>query len=162
MKRIALVLSFTLAGAIAAHAQPTMVKQFEDWGVYSYSKGGETVCYLLTVPTSKQPASVDHGSNYFVIGRAPGAGYEPQAIMGYELKPGSRAKIAIGDKTFTMFTRGKSAWVLEESREHDVISAMRSGIDMTVEAVSHRGTATTYTYSLNGVTAALKRMASCN
>ena len=45
MKRIALVLSFTLAGAIAAHAQPTMVKQFEDWGVYSYSKGGETVCY---------------------------------------------------------------------------------------------------------------------
>jgi len=44
MKRIALVLSFTLAGAISAHAQPTMVKQFEDWGVYSYSKGGETVC----------------------------------------------------------------------------------------------------------------------
>jgi len=57
------------------------------------------------LPTSKQPASVDHGSNFFVIGRAPGAGYEPQAIMGYELKPGSRAKVAIGDKTFTMFTR---------------------------------------------------------
>ena len=61
-----------------------------------------------------------------------------------------------------MFTRGKSAWVLEESREPDVIGAMRSGSDMTVEAVSQRGTATTYTYSLNGVTAALKRMASCN
>ena len=52
--------------------------------------------------------------------------------------------------------------MLEESREHDVISAIRSGSDMTVEAVSQRGTAITYTYSLNGVTAALKRMASCN
>ncbi|MBW9117868.1 invasion associated locus B family protein [Rhizobium cauense] len=162
MKRTALLLSLTVVGTFSANAQPTMVKQFEDWGVYSYSKGGETVCYLLTVPTTKQPASVDHGTNFFVIGQAPGAGYEPQAIMGYELKPGSRVKVAIGDKTFAMFTRGKSAWVLEESREPDVISAMRSGSDMTVEAVSQRGTATTYTYSLNGVTAALKRMASCN
>ncbi len=162
MKRTALLLSLTLVGAFSANAQPTMVKQFEDWGVYSYSKGGQTVCYLLTVPTTKEPASVDHGSNFFVIGRTPGAGYEPQAIMGYDLKPGSRVKIAIGDKTFTMFTKGKSAWVLEESGEPEVIGAMRSGSDMTVEAISQRGTATTYTYSLNGVSAALKRMASCN
>jgi hypothetical protein len=162
MKRIALVLSFTLLGALSAKAQPVMVKQFEDWGVYSYSKGGQTVCYVLTVPKSMEPKSVDHGRNFFVIGSAPGSGHEPQAIMGYELKPGSRVKVDIGDKTFSMFTRGKSAWVVEEAREPEVISALRSGSDMTVHAQSLRGTATTYTYSLNGVTAALKRMSTCN
>jgi hypothetical protein len=50
----------------------------------------------------------------------------------------------------------------EEARESEVISALRSGNDMTVHAHSLRGTATTYTYSLNGVTAALRRMSTCN
>lgn len=168
MKRLALSLSFalatTLAGTLAAQAQPSMVKQFNDWGVYSYDRSGKTVCYILTVPKTMQPATVDHGRNYFVVGRAPGSrtNFEPQAIMGYELKPGSRAKVEIGGKEFTMFTKGTSAWVLEETREPDLIDAMRGGSDMTVDAVSRRGTATSYTYSLNGVTAALKRMAQCN
>jgi hypothetical protein len=152
----------TLLGALSAKAQPAMVKQFGDWGVYSYSKGGQTMCYVLTVPKSMEPASVDHGRNFFVIGGAPGSGHEPQAIMGYELKPGWLVKVEIGDKTFSMFTRGKSAWVTEEARESEVISALRSGNDMTVHAHSLRGTATTYTYSLNGVTAALRRMSTCN
>jgi hypothetical protein len=30
-----------------ANAQPTMVKQFKDWGVYSSDKGEQTVCDLL-------------------------------------------------------------------------------------------------------------------
>jgi invasion protein IalB len=168
MNTPALSLSFTLAAVLAAasaaHAQPTMVKQFNDWGVYSYDRSGKTVCYILTVPKTMQPAAVDHGRNYFVVGRAPGSGtnYEPQAIMGYELKPGSRAKVQIGDKEFAMFTKGTSAWVLEETKEPDLIDTMRGGSDMTVDAVSRRGTATTYTYSLNGVSAALKRMAQCN
>ncbi|MBO9125534.1 MULTISPECIES: invasion associated locus B family protein [unclassified Rhizobium] len=168
MKRLSLSLSIalagTLAGAVTAHAQPSMVKQFDDWGVYSYDRSGKTVCYILTVPKTMQPAAVDHGRNYFVVGRAPGRGtnYEPQAIMGYDLKPGSRAKVEIGGKEFTMFTKGSSAWVLEETKEPDLIDSMRGGSDMTVDAVSRRGTATSYTYSLNGVTAALKRMAQCN
>ncbi|WP_160011371.1 invasion associated locus B family protein [Rhizobium sp. 18055] len=172
MKKLALSLSFalaamlsgTVAGTSAAHAQPSMVKQFNDWGVYSYDRSGKTVCYILTVPKTMQPAAVDHGRNYFVIGKAPGSrtNFEPQAIMGYELKPGSRAKVQIGDKEFTMFTKGTSAWVLEETKEPDLIDSMRGGSDMTVDAVSRRGTATSYTYSLNGVSAALKRMAQCN
>ncbi len=164
MKRTAL-LSFclTLASAVAAHAQPTMIKKFDDWGVYSYSREGRTVCYLLTVPKTAQPAGVDHGRNFFVIGKAPGklTAYEPQAIMGYDLKPGSRGQIQIGDRTFAMFAKGKSAWVLEESKESDVIEAMRSGSDMTIAVVSNRGTQTSYTYSLSGVTAALKQMSQC-
>ena len=164
MKRTA-ILSFCLAlsSAVAAHAQPTMIKKFDDWGVYSYSREGRTVCYLLTVPKTTQPPGVDHGRNFFVIGKAPGklTAYEPQAIMGYDLKPGSRGRIEIGDRAFAMFTKGKSAWVLEETKESDVIEAMRSGSDMTVGVVSKRGTQTSYTYSLSGVSAALKQVSKC-
>lgn len=162
MKRTTLSLSFLLIGALAAHAQPTMVKQFDDWGVYSYQSGGSKSCYVLTIPKAQQPASVDHGSNFFIVGSTKGAGLEPQAIMGYELKAGSRINVTIGDNKFVMFVKDKSAWLAEEAREPAFINAMRSGADLKLEAVSKRGTATSYTYSLSGVTAALKRMSSCD
>jgi hypothetical protein len=68
MKKLALVLSFSLLGAFSAEAQPSMVKRFNDWGVYSYKASGQTVCYLLTVPTGQTPANVDHGKNFFMVG----------------------------------------------------------------------------------------------
>ena len=43
MKKLALTLSISLLCAFAAQAQPTMVKRFNDWGVYSYKADGQTV-----------------------------------------------------------------------------------------------------------------------
>jgi len=163
MKRLALVLSFTLLGALSAQAEPRMIERFNDWGVYSYESGDGTACYLLTVPKTKAPANVDHGDNFFLI--APGNNrikYEPQAKMGYDLKPGSRLKVQIGDQTFWMVVKDRTAWVQKEDREPEMISAMRGGSEMILEATSRRGTETTYTYSLDGVTAALKRVSRCN
>jgi invasion protein IalB len=39
---------------------------------------------------------------------------------------------------------------------------MKAGSSMTVKAISRRGTDTSYSYSLKGVTAALNQIASCN
>jgi hypothetical protein len=165
MMKIALGTSFfALLGALSAHAQPTMVKQFSAWGVYSYDDNGKKSCYLLTVPSSKEPSNVDHGNNYFIVAPASGskAHYEPQARMGYPLKSGPTVIVRIGDETFHMFTKDNSAWMRNEARVGEMIEAMRSGQDMQVEATSQRGTATKYSYSLNGVTAALKRLNGCN
>jgi hypothetical protein len=38
---------------------------------------------------------------------------------------------------------------------------MKGGKSMTVKAVSGRGTATSYSYSLSGISAALKQIESC-
>ena len=162
MKKLALTLSISLLCAFAAQAQPTMVKRFNDWGVYSYKADGQTVCYLLTIPTAQTPANVDHGKNFFMVGPGASAKYEPQARMGYELKQGSRVKVRIGDQTFWMFTRENAAWMQHEEREPEMIRAMRGGSEMVIEATSSRGTDTSYTYSLDGITAALKQVTSCS
>jgi hypothetical protein len=142
---------------------PSRMNQFEAWGAYSYNSDNGKVCYVLSVPTRAEPGNVNHGDNFFLISQRPGQGvsYEPQAMMGYQLGEGSKVDVTIDGNEFTLFTRGNSAWVENAEREPELVAAMRSGMSMTVEATSSRGTNTSYTYSLSGVTAALDAIENC-
>lgn len=147
---------------LTAHAAAMMVSQNGDWGVYSFTRNGSRVCYALSVPTESAPANVDHGRNYFLIAPAEKrSGNEPEAIFGYALKSGSIVQVSIGDKTFKMFVKDNTAWVSDAALEPELVDALRSGSRMTLHAMSARGTRTTYTYSLTGVTAALQRVVRC-
>ena len=149
--------------AAAAPSGPTRIQQFNAWGAYSYTSGNNKVCYVLSVPAEKSPAKLDHGDNFFLVTQRPGQNisYEPQAMMGYALKPGSKVKVTVDDKAYMMFIKDKSAWLENAAEEPALVAAMKSGHNMKVEAVSARGTNTSYVYSLSGITAALKQIESC-
>jgi len=87
--------------------------------------------------------------------------YEPQFIAGYNFKENSKVTVAIGNKSFGMFTRGTSAWMENAAEEPALVAAMKGGSEMTVSATSGRGTATSYTFSLKGISAALDSIATC-
>ncbi len=141
------------------------IGQHGDWATYSYQAQNGRVCYVLTVPKPKsmQPPSVDHGQMFFFVSQRPGqaVSFEPQFIAGYPLREGSKVSVAIGNKTFTMFTKGKSAWVENAAEEPQLIAAMKGGSDMQVQAQSGRGTKTSYSFSLKGISAALDSISSC-
>ncbi len=163
-RKVALALALTLVSASVASAQtPNRIQQFKAWGAYSYKSGNSTVCYVLSVPTSKEPANVDHGDIFFIVSQRPGQNisYEPQAMVGYPLQANSKVTVTIDGKSFTMFTKDKAAWVENAAEEPALVAAMRGGSSMTVGAVSGRGTKTTYAYSLSGISAALKQIESC-
>lgn len=143
--------------------QATKIGQHDAWGTYSYQASGGKVCYVLTVPTDKQPPSLDHGDMFFFVSQRPGqqVSYEPQFIAGYNFQEGSKVTVTIGGKSFSMFTRGKSAWVENAAEEPVLIAAMKGGSDMKVAAKSGRGNATSYVFSLKGISAALGSIASC-
>lgn len=149
--------------AAAAPSGPTRIQQFNAWGAYSYTSGANKVCYVLSVPAEKSPAKIDHGDNFFLVTQRPGQNisYEPQVMAGYDLKPGSKVKVTVDNKAYTMFIKGKSAWLENAAEEPALVAAMKSGHDMKVEAVSARGTNTSYKYSLSGITAALKQIENC-
>lgn len=152
------------APAAAAAPAPTRIQQFQAWGAYSYQSGGGKVCYVLSVPTTKMPATgIDHGDNFFIVSQRPGQNisYEPQAMMGYTLKANSKVNVTIDNKTFVMFTKDKAAWVENAAQEPALVAAMKTGHSMTVAATSLRGTGTSYAYSLAGISAALKQIESC-
>ena len=154
-----------LAAATPALAQggASKIGQHNAWGTYSYQDNSGKVCYVLTVPTDKKPTTLDHGDIYFFVSQKPGqnVSYEPQFIASYDFQANSKVKVTVGDKSYSLFTRGKSAWMENAAEEPQLISAMRGGADMKVQATSGRGNATNYTFSLRGITAALNSIQTC-
>ena len=152
------------AGTAFAQSAKKMAEH-GDWATYSYQAQNGKVCYVLTVPKPKsmKPATLDHGDMFFFVSQRPGqaVSFEPQFIAGYELKEGSKVQVTIGDKNFSMFTKGKSAWVENAAEEPQLIAAMKAGSDMQVQARSGRDNPTSYTFSLRGITAALNSISSC-
>lgn len=151
-----------MAGTALAQT-PSQISQFNAWGAYSYQSGKGKVCYALSVPTEKLPATVNHGDNFFLVSQKPGqkTALEPQFMAGYDLKEASKVVVTIGNRSFNMFVNGKTGWIENAAEEPQLIAAMRGGATMTVKAQSKRGTNTSYTYSLSGVTAALNAVQQC-
>jgi len=162
-----IISSLTLLCAIAfaapAFAQATAVGQHRDWGTYSYQSNNGKVCYVMSVPKLKEPSNLDHGDIFFFVSQKPGqnVAYEPQFIAGYNLQEGSKVTVTVGDRSFTMFTQGKSAWMENAAEEPQLVAAMKAGAEMKVAATSSRGNGTSYTFSLLGLTAALDSIKTC-
>ena len=61
-----------IATALPAHAQaPTRIKQHNAWGAYSHNGSNGKICYVLSVPTQKEPADRDHGDVFFMVAKLP-------------------------------------------------------------------------------------------
>ncbi|CAF25525.1 hypothetical protein BQ00180 [Bartonella quintana str. Toulouse] len=156
------VMVLVTAGAACAQA-PSRLDQFEAWGAYSYKSQKNTICYVLSVPLEALPTTVNHGDNFFLVTKRSHSplSFEPQFMAGYPFKEGSRVTVTIGNKDFDFFTKDSSAWLASSALEKQLVSAMRAGANMTVNALSKRGTQTTYTFSLKGVSAALNVAQKC-
>ncbi|MBO6638556.1 MAG: hypothetical protein JJ920_10200 [Roseitalea sp.] len=154
-----------VAGSVAAQAQtPQRIGQFNDWGAISYQSGGAKVCYVVSVPLTKQPSNVNHGDNFFVVTQRRGQNvtFEPQFIAGYTLQENSKVTVTVDGSPFSFFSKDNTAWTENAAQDPALVAAMRAGSRMVVQATSRRGTNTTYEYSLSGVTAALNAIQSCD
>ena len=112
---------------------------------------------MLTDAKVKKPDGLDHGDIYFTISQKPdkNVSYEPQFITSYDMQESSKAIVTVGDKSFSMFTKGRYAWVENAAEEPRLIAAMKAGSTMKVAAKSKRGNPTSYVFSLKGISAAL-------
>ncbi|MEO0328594.1 MAG: invasion associated locus B family protein [Pseudomonadota bacterium] len=142
---------------------PTRIKQHSAWGAYTHTGSKGKVCYVLSVPTQKEPSDRDHGDVFFMVAKHPGqnVNLEPQFTVGYPFAENSKVTLNIDGKAFAMFTKGSNAWMENPAEEPTVVAAMRAGSKMSISGQSRRGTKTNYAYSLSGVTASLKEIDSC-
>ncbi len=154
----------TKPAAPSPTAQATLLGQFGDWGAYTATPGGRKVCFILSKPTSStdNPPNRRTAANivYIFVSTRPAEKVKEEVSMlvtGYALK--GDASLAIGPTTFTMYTQNDGAWVKNAADETRLVDAMRKGSDMVVKATTTRGTQTTDTFSLKGVSQALDRVA---
>lgn len=161
--RIILAVLAVSFGAAAASAQtgPTLLGTFDAWEAYKTSDARGTVCWAVTQPQTKEPATAKRDPIYFLITTWPkqNIANEPSVVIGYQFKDASDATVQVGSDKFTFFTKGDGAWLQSKQEEQRLITAMRGAADLTVKGFSKRGTLTTDTYSLKGISAALDKLA---
>ncbi len=153
-----ITLSTTLVSPATA-AEPKLEGTFGDWSTYSRSEGGDTICYVLSEPQKKIPSSVKHGDIFFMVSnwKSGQASEQPSLMAGYSLKVASPPTAIVGSGRTRMYVSQNEAFIKDSADERRLVKRMRAGANMRVSAVSHRGTAVSYDFSLKGVTAALKK-----
>jgi len=165
MTRIALVvltLILSLSGfSSGAFAQDReLIGTFRDWNAFREVQDGNTVCYAVAIPddTELSRRGRQRGDVYFFVTSWKELGFHNQVnvVIGYPVDEDSTPMLRIGGQSFEMFGRGERIWLLDDSQTNQVMSAMRQGSRMTVDARSERGTDSSDSYSLLGATAALQ------
>jgi invasion protein IalB len=144
-------------------AEPTLIGQFGIWGAYTASPNGKKVCFALAKPSSSKttPPNRPRDPAYAFISTRPAEKVvnEVSVMIGYPLKPGSESTMEVGSASFAMYTQGDGIWIKNAAEEDRLVEAMRKGADVTVKGVSSKGTATTDTFSLKGLSQALDKVA---
>lgn len=104
--------------------------------------------------------------------RAPRAeGWKPSASVGYwpkrgvrsqvhfrlsrEKRRGSAVLLRIDDQTFQLLAGGANAWAPDSRADADILSAMRTGIEMTIETRATNGALIRDSYRLRGAATAI-------
>ena len=148
-------------GSTSAFAQDvTLLEKFKDWSAYAVA-GSPKVCFAVAKPKESTPKAVKRGPIFFYISRWPEDNVveEVSVKMGYPFAEGAKVTATIGNAKFELFTKDEGAFVEKSDMEDKLVEAMKSGSTMKVQGRSARGTNTTDTYSLKGLSDALDRAA---
>src|SRR4029077_14302533 len=142
--------------------KPTLLGQYGEWGAYTASPGGKKVCFAIAKPTSSQTTPPDRPRNpvYIFISSRPAekVSNEISIIVGYPFKPGTEASAAVGSTSYALYTQQDGAWIKNAAEEAQMVDAMRAGQSAVVKGVSAKGTQSTDTFSLKGLSQALDRV----
>jgi hypothetical protein len=159
----ALVLAGCLPAAAegAAGAEPQSLGKYDAWEAYTYKAKDSRFCYIYSEPKKSEAGKkVKRDPIYFMVTHAPGKKVRGQisTIIGYPFKEQSTVKLAVDKQVFELYTNGDMAWADQAETESAIVKAMKTGGALTVTGTSSRGTRTTDTYSLSGVSAAMDKI----
>ena len=151
------------AAAVAGSAEPTLIGQFGTWGAYTATPNGKKVCFALAKPASSKtnPPNRPRDPAYAFVSTRPAEKVtnEVSVMIGYTLKPGSESTLEVGGASYAMYTQGDGLWIKNAAEEERMVDAMRKAADVVIKGISAKGTETTDTFSLKGLSQALDKLA---
>jgi invasion protein IalB len=149
--------------APVGNPKPSLLGQYEAWSAYTATPNGRKVCFAIARPASSQndPPNRSHDHVFAFVASRPAEKVKEEVsiLIGYSFKPSSEASLAVGSAKFAMYTQNDSAWVRHSGEEPRLVDAMRKGSDMVIKGTSERGTQTSDTFPLKGLSQALDRIA---
>lgn len=136
-----------------------LVAGFGDWGAYTAQSGRAKMCYALSEPKTRSPASIKDTKAYLFVSFRPAEKIRNELafVLNFKTKDKGAGSLVIGDASYDLITMGENAWIKTATDEAAAIGSMAKGSTMTVQALSARGNKTTDRYSLTGFTQALEQ-----
>ena len=150
-------LLFGIVWTIPAQAADRMVARYKDWIVYEGEGPDGRVCYAASEANEYSPRDIDHGEVYFTVASfANRKAIEQPGFSGdAPLNRAGSARAITGDVRLSLFVDDREAFLRLGSDEKKLVSAMRKGADLRVEAQHENGERLFYRFSLAGVTDSL-------
>ncbi|MGA9581500.1 MAG: hypothetical protein WBR13_05990 [Allosphingosinicella sp.] len=142
---------FYMALAAPALAQPQSLGIFGAWGAFR----GPERCYAVAEP-DKPPRPGD-GRGFASVGYWPARAVGGQAYfrLSRSKREGSAVILRIDDRTFQLRGGGPDAWAADPAADSEIVSAMRIGIEMSIETRSASGGRVRDSYRLRGAATAI-------
>lgn len=157
-KRIAAAaVGVAVAGSIVAAQTVKNIGTFSSWTAFTHGEGGSMLCFATAQPTKQEPANAKRNPAFIYVSSWPkdGVKAEISVRIGYAVRKDSDVTVAVGSSSFKLFGSGDRAYVADATEEQKLLEVMRRGSTLTVKGMPDRGTATTDTYSLAGISQAL-------
>ncbi len=149
---IALIAVIVFFSAQARASEPRLIGTFDNWSAYSFTEGGNKVCYMASKPINSEGDYSRRDDVYALVTHRPAEGSRNvfSFITGYPYKASSEAEVIIGGNRHMLFTQDDTAWAPDAAGDDRLISGIKKGVNMIVKGTSQRGTLTTDTFSLRG------------
>lgn len=150
------------AAALPALAQTlTVVDKASDWTTFAHDGPPVRLCFAVSQPKEQEPKAAKRDPAYVYVSAWPKDAVKSEfsVKLGYPLKKGSEATVSVDTVTYKLFAAADRAFVDDPAQEQKLLDSMRKGSRLVVKAQSERGTVTTDTYSLLGVSQALQALA---
>lgn len=138
------------AAAGASAAQPRALGVYGLWGAFR----DQARCYAIARPAASSMGRTDA---FAAIGYWPRQGARGQ--LHFRLSAPKRAESAVllrvDGRTFQLIGRGADAWAPDPRADAELLGAMRTGLNMSVETRSLRGGLVRDQYRLRGAPSAI-------
>ncbi|MCH1541876.1 MAG: invasion associated locus B family protein [Alphaproteobacteria bacterium] len=156
-----------LVALSVGHANDRLVGEYGDWRLFANDSGQAKSCFIVGEPKRSTPQNARRGDIFLIVSHRPGQGVrnELSVRIGYPFSATSEPFARVGSDEYGFFTgvqvengADEWAWLEELDNQARLVTAMKRGNELVFKGTSARGTLTTDSYSLKGVTAAMKAL----
>ena len=157
IKKIILIVLFSCIfnNAIAEEELKNLGK-FKDWESFVMVNDGVKICFAQSIPVVKAPKKFKRDPSRLFVSFRPAENIKNEISVtnGYEFKLKAPVAAKSGKKTYDLFSKGRFAWVVDNTDEKKLILTMKKASRLMIIGNSEKGTQTTDHYSMMGFTKA--------
>ena len=134
---------------------PKSIGKYKNWQSFIGNTEKGKICFAQTVPTKRSPANLKREDSRLFVSFRPNEEIKDEVSItsGHAYKASS-VSAKSGKKSFSFFSQGNFAWLLDEQEERNFIKLMKRATNLLVTAKTSQGTQAVDHYSMMGFTKA--------